>query len=494
MWRKDVLMANAVSAFPTFKFFVSGKQVDELKGADQRTLENKIKQHIPEGMTGPGNKLGWDGVGQPPGPPVDPREARMKAFGAMGSGSSSTKPPPVAPTAGTSEDEEIAKAIALSLEETKKTDDGKGSSASSASSTAAEEEKAANEKDYAEAVAAIEKEQSEDWDGEEMVPLPVDKDLLQQLMDMGFPDVRCRKAIHHGVHLDGAIAWLTEHQDDPDIDQPYMVRKRDTIPKVPLTEEEKAAKVAEMQAKVKALREKKAKAAKEDEIVREKERRERGKKSTEIDELREKTARKLEAQRAKKEKEDSRKERERLRAEIAADKAARLANKGVLPSVLGVDGYNPSAVQYDQGVGLGGAPPGTAPAASSTSAPAKKASTSAAVPPVENPSRAVEQALTTISRYRTGGDGGAALKLICTFLKNIVENPNETKYRSINSEGKAFTSKFNGIVGPIMLLRAVGFVKEEEKFVLGESCDMEFVKNVYEKVVQAEAKYREMNP
>merc|ERR1712065_13880 len=105
----------------------------------------------------------------------------------------------------------------------------------------------------------------------------------------GFPDVRCRKAIHGGVHLDGAIAWLTEHQDDPDIDQPYMVRKRDTIPKVPLTEEEKAAKVAETQAKVKALRESKAKKAKEDEIVREKERRERGKKSTEIDELREKT-------------------------------------------------------------------------------------------------------------------------------------------------------------------------------------------------------------
>ena len=39
-------MANAVSAFPTFKFFVSGKQVDELKGADQRTLENKIKQNV----------------------------------------------------------------------------------------------------------------------------------------------------------------------------------------------------------------------------------------------------------------------------------------------------------------------------------------------------------------------------------------------------------------------------------------------------------------
>ena len=36
-----------------------------------------------------------------------------------------------------------------------------------------------------------------------------------------------------------------------------------------------------------------------------------------------------------------------MRAEIARDKEARRANKGVLPSVLGVDGYNPSAPQYD---------------------------------------------------------------------------------------------------------------------------------------------------
>ena len=45
---------------------------------------------------------------------------------------------------------------------------------------------------------------------------------------------------------------------------------------------------------------------------------------------------------------DAEKERLRLRAEIARDKEARKLNKGVLPSVLGVDGYNPSIVQYNQ--------------------------------------------------------------------------------------------------------------------------------------------------
>ena len=41
--------------------------------------------------------------------------------------------------------------------------------------------------------AAVEQEESEDWDGEEMVPLPVDKELLTTLIDMGFPDTRARK-------------------------------------------------------------------------------------------------------------------------------------------------------------------------------------------------------------------------------------------------------------------------------------------------------------
>ena len=57
--------------------------------------------------------------------------------------------------------------------------------------------------------------------------------------------------------------------------------------------------------------------------------------------------RKRENEKIKKEKDAAKMERERLRAEIARDKEARRANKGVLPSVLGVDGYNPSAPQYD---------------------------------------------------------------------------------------------------------------------------------------------------
>ena len=61
-----------------------------------------------------------------------------------------------------------------------------------------------------------------EWE-EEMVPVPVDSALLSDLMEMGFSDVRARKGLVHGNSLDGALAWLSEHQDDADIDQPYMV-------------------------------------------------------------------------------------------------------------------------------------------------------------------------------------------------------------------------------------------------------------------------------
>lgn len=39
-------MANNVSAMPTFKFFKGKVKVDEMTGADERKLEEKIKKWI----------------------------------------------------------------------------------------------------------------------------------------------------------------------------------------------------------------------------------------------------------------------------------------------------------------------------------------------------------------------------------------------------------------------------------------------------------------
>ena len=147
--------------------------------------------------------------------------------------------------------------------------------------------------------------ETEDWDGEEMVPVPVDETLLAQLISMEFSDVRARKGLVHGKTLDGALAWLEENQNDPDLDQPYMVKKKDAVPKKPLTAEEKAAKVQELKEKAARIKRERAEKEKADELQREKERRQRGQKSEEMEEERLRLARKREAARKKKEKDVS---------------------------------------------------------------------------------------------------------------------------------------------------------------------------------------------
>jgi len=229
---------------------------------------------------------------------------------------------------------------------------------------------------------------------------------------------------------------------------------------------------------------------KADEVKREKERRERGQKIDETLEERQRLQRKREADRLKKEKDDAAKERLRLKQEIARDKEIRRANKGVLPSVLGVDGYNPSIIQYDVPVSTSSkdssshaitssddssssssvvpskrsnddvktiAPTSTA-SKSTVDAAVKKAppktTTSSSSSSSMSASEKVDNAIQTIMRYRTGGDGGNALKLLLTFVRNVVEHPDEPKYKSINTESGAFKSKLSPLVGPLILLRA----------------------------------------
>ena len=124
---------------------------------------------------------------------------------------------------------------------------------------------------------------------------------------------------------------------------------------------------------------------------------------------------------------DAKKEKDRLLQEIARDKELRKANKGVLPSVLGVDGYNPSVIQYDA------APKGSTSSSSASSLVDAKAavgvpaSVSSPALTVAAAEKAIDSAIQTISRYRTAGDGGQALKLLLTFVKNVNDAPEEQK-------------------------------------------------------------------
>lgn len=350
---------------------------------------------------------------------------------------------------------------------------------------------------------------------DDMIPVPVDTQVLENLLDMGFTDVRARKAIIHGRDLEGALAWLNDHQDDPDIDQPYMVRRADAEKEAkratPLTEEEKAAKIKELQEKAKRIRLERERKEKEEEIKREKERRERGQKIETISQEREQTLRKLELAKARKEKEDEKKERERLRAEIARDKELRKLNAGVLPSVLGVDGYNPSAIKYDAPMPAAPKPSTSSSAAAAAPAPAPTAtksepvakkptlttvSTAAAPAVVADPKKRIDLGIQMTMKYRTGGDGGNALRLLITFLKNLVENPNEPKFKSINCDSNAFKTKITPLAGPLDVLLAVGFEKQADgKLLYNDSTgDSSLLSSTLQRLTEAESLYRQQNP
>jgi hypothetical protein len=260
-------------------------------------------------------------------------------------------------------------------------------------------------------------------------------------------------------------------------------------------------------------------------IKSEKERRERGQKMEEVQVERDRMQRRREMDKLKREKQDATKERERLRAQIAADKEARRANKGMLPSVLGVDGYNPSigvdkktqlaaaaAAAEASASGAVGAAPSTADdgadaAAAAAAAPPIKAAVSSAELAAASaaaatataaagpPGPRVDQALSTILRYRTGGDGGAALKLLLTMVRNVADKPNEAKYRSINSEGNAFKTKLAHLVGPANMLRALGFYKTDDGyFRLDDGFDQALASETKGKLEAAMATWQQQNP
>lgn len=125
---------------------------------------------------------------------------------------------------------------------------------------------------------------------------------------------------------------------------------------------------------------------------------------------------------------------------------------------LGVDGYNPSAIQYDVDKGDG------------TDAPVEKISAipkkTKTVDTRDNTTK-MNDLITKIGQHRAGGDGERCLNLLKTFIGNVVDNPTEPKYRGVNTAGKAYKSRIKGIVGAKKVLEMCGWsMGEEEKLLL----------------------------
>ena len=489
----DVVRSESVRAFPTTKFYVNGECKGEVVGANvaevRSTLE-RLAQAVPKAFAGDGATLG--GGGAQALTPAQAREARLKRFGAPAgaapAGGSDGGPPgevvckdgvcrvvPSGPritlggdagaatmdvAAAEEEDEAaLAAAVAMSMEG----DAGGAKAAEEGADGAADAAASLEEAELAGGVGA-------------------------QLLEMGFSEVRSRKALRTaGGNLDACIEWIMAHQDDADIDDESTMPPA-PVPKAELTAEQRAEQREMLKRRLQDRREERAAAEKADNVTREAERRRTGQEMAMRREEMERMARRREAEQRRKEKMDAKRERQRILAELEKDKRERRANNGKLQTRLGVEGYNPSAIQYDQKAEEESSAKDEAPPAAAAPAPR----TPGIMP---NALQIVDKSIETLSQYRAGGDGGKALDLLARIVRNLVENPQEPKFERLNMEGKAYRSKIRGLVGGLRLMQAVGFVKRDvdgAPCLVLETRDMDLLRSTLARLEQGHAAYLQL--
>jgi hypothetical protein len=492
----DYIHTFNVRAFPTYILFHKGTEAQRVEGVNLQGVQDMIAAHADKAgasipMMG-GNTLGGSHSA------AEARALRLAKLGggaAVGVGASS---------ANNAETKSKDETTAAPME----TDDSKIAATEPASTMT--DDKSTTKDDF-----------MTDADNDVCTPVtdkksPVDdldpvaiKNLTEE---MGFSLIRAQKGLVYstGKTVESAIEWLMEHQDDADIDDPIpegaggtaLSYKCNECGKIlsnmanlelhanktghsdfeestqavkPLTAEEKAAKILEIKALLKAKRAEREEAEKVDHTEREKQRRFMGKEMLQTRDQMEKEARKREAQVRKREKLEQKRERERIRAELEKDKRERIANKGRLKGRLGVDGYAPSAIQYENGES-GGEPAAQRPKTSGANA-AK-----------------IDEYIGKVSSYRAGGDGGKCLKVLTLLVGNAADNPAEEKFKKINMETKTFKIKVKPFLGAKNLLLAVGFgIPKEDNdgshLVLNEDADIELLKATKVKLEQAMVKY-----
>jgi len=154
--------------------------------------------------------------------------------------------------------------------------------------------------------------------------------------------------------------------------------------------------------------------------------------------------READVRRHKREKRDAELERERLRRQIEEDKMERKAKGGYLNSRLGAEGYAPDALLKNTDGWTGSS--------------AKKTEQVDKRPPEE----ILQEACEKLAMYKSGGEGGVAMGLLVLYIGNVVDNPEEIKYRGINTGSKSYTSKLKGKIGVGKLLKTLGWKRDGE--------------------------------
>jgi len=247
----------------------------------------------------------------------------------------------------------------------------------------------------------------------------INQDLLKQVMEMGFSEVRAEKALYKtDNNLEYAVNWLGEHAEDADIDLPLA---KPEPPKPKMSPEEAAAKAKELQDRLRAK-----KKAEEQLSDKEKERMrvESTKMMLEANEKLKEEERKRAFEQIRREKEQHERERLALKEQMRLDYIERF-------------GVEPPTEEEEKEKAI-----------------------------KDKPSK--DQVAHYLSKMKkTYKDTDAAglktcLSTLRVYIKNLQDNPQDPKFKKLKLENKAFQSRVAPFEGSMELLDVLGFEQKGE--------------------------------
>ena len=245
-------------------------------------------------------------------------------------------------------------------------------------------------------------------------------EVATQLQEMGFSKNVSEKAcLFTNSNIEQAIEWISQHQQDPDFEEPAQIEvSADQQPKVQMSKEEAAIKAKELQEKMRKIHEEKQK-----EIDREHEkmRIQNAKEMAKAREAeKERQAKIFVEQKKRREKEDAEHRRQVLE-QLERDKAERLGKKYVPPEQKQKVYSKEENIQYF-----------------------------------------IKTIKTVYNPFRSGDTLKNCFKTLKVLLSNVVKNPNEDKFKHIKLSNPNIHERIGKISIALKLLEELGFVNNDE--------------------------------
>jgi hypothetical protein len=251
----------------------------------------------------------------------------------------------------------------------------------------------------------------------------VNQELLKQIVEMGFDEMKAEKALYKtdNASLEHAVNWLGDHAEDADIDLPLKKPPPPPPEKPKMSKEEAEAKARELQEKLRLKR------------LQEEKLSEREKERMRI----ESTKMMVEASQKLQEEERARAIEQRNREKAEHDR-----HKAELKEKLRQD--------YIERFGC--------------EPPDEAAEQEKALKEKSSKDQVAHWLSGLKKKYKDDNPEGlkTCLSTLKVYIKNLMDNPQDPKFKKLKLENKAFQSRIAPFEGAIEFLDVMGFEKKED--------------------------------